>query len=134
MARIDKERQAYMAGMAFAYKVAKEQGVEGLEKEIQFRGIANLPLNVSAKELTDVVRKHAQNEVMVMVTASAATLTEFIKLPPSRVLEFLKEFKRRAMEYRADPVAYQKAQDRMNRNSGLNEVCRLYEEGEKGNE
>ena len=134
MAKSTKEQQAYMNGMAYALKIAKEQGVEGLEKEIEFRGLVNLPLNVSAKELAKVARLHAQDEVMLMVTASATTLTEYIKLPPSRVLDYLKEFSKVAMLFRTNPMAYEKAKERMNRNSGLNEVCRLYEEGENENE
>lgn len=59
MARISKEQQLHLDGMAFAYRIAKAGGVEALEKEIAYCGINNIPLNVSSQELTAVARVRA---------------------------------------------------------------------------
>ena len=134
MANMNKERRAYMDGMAFALKIAKESGIEGLEKEIEFRGLTNVPLNVSRAELIQAARMRAKNELQFVATASASTLTEFIKMPPSKVLEYLREFNRRVELFRDSPEEYESAQVRLNLNIGLNEVCKSFvmEEEENG--
>lgn len=126
MANMNKERRAYMDGMAFALKVAKESGIEGLEKEIEFRGLTDAPLNVSRAELVQAARYRAKDELQFVATASASTLTEFIKMPPSRVLEYLREFNRRVDLYRYSPEEYEAAQTRLNLNIGLNDVCKSF--------
>ena len=131
MGNMNKERRAYMDGMAFAYKIAKEGGIEGLEKEIEFRGLTNVPLNVSSAELINAARIRAKDELQFVATATASTLTEHIKMPPSKVLEYLREFNRRVVLYQHNPEEYEAAQARLNLNIGLNDVCRLFNEEEE---
>ena len=49
----DKDYQARLAGMAYALKVAREQGMEELEKEVKRRGAVFVPLEISQKKLDD---------------------------------------------------------------------------------
>lgn len=135
MAKLSKEQQAYLDGMAFALRIAKKDGIEGLENEIKFRGTTNVPLNVSSKQLAAVSRARIQDELLFVATASASTLADYIKMPPSRVLDYLKEFNRRVDIYRTNPEVYKEAQQKLDRNIGLNEVCKSYyvmEEEENG--
>lgn len=133
MANFNKERKAYNKGMAFALRVVQQSGIEGLEQELKLRGISDLPLNVSSMELTAVARIRAQEELMMVATASASTLVEHIKMPPSTVMSYLKEFNNRVDLYRANPEEYEAAQMRLNRNIGLNEVCKSYQMEDKEN-
>ena len=133
MGNMNKERRAYMDGMAFALKIAKESGIEGLEKEIEFRGLTNAPLNVSRAELIQAARLRAKDELQFVATATASTLTEHIKMPPSRVLDFLREFNRRVLLFQQSPEEYEAAQIRLNLNIGLNDVCRLFNQEEEEN-
>lgn len=133
MGNMNKERRAYMDGMAYAYKIAKESGIEGLEKEIEFRGLTNVPLNVSSAELINAARVRAKDELQFVATATASTLTEHIKMPPSRVLDYLREFNRRVHLYQHNPEEYEAAQARLNLNIGLNDVCRLFNEEDEEN-
>ena len=133
MANMNKERRAYMDGMAFALKIARESGIEGLEKEIEFRGLTNAPLNVSRAELIEAARYRAKDELQFVATATASTLTEFIKMPPSKVLDYLREFNRRVKLYQYNPDEYEAAQTRLNLNIGLNDVCRLFTEEDEEN-
>lgn len=126
MANFNKERRAYNDGMAFALRIVQQGGIEGLEQELKLRGIQELPLNVSAVELTAVARIRAKEELLMVATASASTLAEHIKMPPSTVMSYLKEFNSRVDLYRGNPEEYAAAQERLNRNIGLNEVCKSY--------
>lgn len=134
MANFNKERRAYNDGMAFALRVVEQSGIEGLKNELKLRGISELPLNVSAAELTAVARIRAKEELLMVATASASTLAEHIKMPPSKVKEYLKEFNNRVDLYRVNPEEYAAAQERLNRNIGLNEVCKSYTMEDKEDE
>lgn len=55
-------------------------------------------------------------------------------MPPSVVLDYLKEFNRLVDVYRMDEAAFNKAQEKLNRNVGLNECVRSYQIMEKSEE
>ena len=128
MAKLSKEQRAYMDGMAHALKIAKEDGIEGLEKEIQFRGLASAPLNVSSKELIACAREFAKKELLFMATASAMTLQKDLLLPLVIVKEYLTAFSKRVQEYRYDQRRFEEDSEKLNRSVGLNEICKEYME------
>ena len=51
MSSRNKEMQARTEGMAYALRIAKEKGIEELEKEIKFRNLTGISLNLSRKDL-----------------------------------------------------------------------------------
>lgn len=51
MAKISKEEQARRDGMLWAYHVAQQDGIEALKKEIDKRGIQDIPVGIRDKEL-----------------------------------------------------------------------------------
>lgn len=42
----NKEESARREGMAYALRIAKEKGIEALEKELEFRNITNIPIKI----------------------------------------------------------------------------------------
>lgn len=126
MAKSGKEMSAYLSGMAYACKIAKEKGVEGLEKEINFRGIADIPMNVSSDQLIALARARAHEELLFVAVASATTLTEYLKMTPSTTKGYLREFNNNVELYRRNPELFEEAQKKLDRNIGLNEACKSY--------
>ena len=55
--KISKEEKARREGMAYALKIAKEKGVDGLEEEIRFRNVSLAPIVIPRKELTEFTDK-----------------------------------------------------------------------------
>lgn len=53
MARMNKEEQARREGMAYAFKIAKERGIDGLEKELRLRNITKLPVAIKEKDVEE---------------------------------------------------------------------------------
>ncbi len=45
------EEKARREGMAYALKIAKEKGIEGLEDDLKMRNAINLPIPVSKKSI-----------------------------------------------------------------------------------
>lgn len=128
MAKLSKEQRAYMDGMSHALRIAKEDGCEQLEKELQFRGTVNTPLNVSSKELIECAREYAKSELMFMATAAAMTLQKDLALPLVVIKEYLTAFNNRVQEYRYNQEQYEKDCDKLNKSLGLNEICKEYME------
>lgn len=128
MAKLSKEQRIYMDAMAHSLKIAKEDGVEGLEKENKFRGIHNLPLNVSSKELLACTKKYAQKELLFMATATAMTLQKDLLLPLLVIKEYLTAFNNRVQEYRYNPERFEEDSEKLSRSIGLNEIYKQYME------
>lgn len=126
MGRSSKEERIYLEGIAFAFKIAKEQGIEALEKEVQFRGANNCVLNVNYNDLVAVTRGRCKDELMYVATASAVTLSEVIKLPPSVMKNYLREFNRKVVEYRLHPEVFKADSDRMSQNAGMTIMSEEY--------
>lgn len=129
----NKEQRIYLEGMAYAYKIVKEGGMEALEREVKFRGLNNIPLNVNADQLIAISRGRSKEELMFVATAMAETMTEYMKMPPSIIKDYLKKFNERIEEYRMDPEVFNKAQDNLNRNIGLNEMVEQYRKEDMNN-
>lgn len=53
MGKIDKMEQARREGMSYALRVAKEQGVDGLEQELRRRNATGLPIAYERKTLQE---------------------------------------------------------------------------------
>lgn len=57
MSSLNKEMQARTEGMAYALRIAKEKGIEELEKEIRSRNLTGISLNLSRKDLNKASEK-----------------------------------------------------------------------------
>lgn len=126
MAKINKEQRLHLDGMSFALRVAKNGGVEELEREINYRGLHDAPLNISQAELTQVARIRAKEELMIVATALAETVTQDMKLPPSVAMEFLRKFNDKVDVFRYDQDALRKAQAKLDSMYALNEMVKKF--------
>ena len=124
------DQKLYNQGIAFAYRIFKEQGEEGLEREIRSRGLVNLPLNINQKQLAET----AADYKMTVATASCIALAEDMKIPLSVLKDYLHHFNARMQEYGSDKELRNQAMKRIDRNIGLNKICEEYEEEQDGNE
>lgn len=57
MGKLSQYEQGYRDGMARTAKVAKEEGIEGVERELKFRRITNLDPPVNMKELDKMTER-----------------------------------------------------------------------------
>lgn len=128
------DQKIFNQGMAFAYRIFKEQGEEGLEREIRSRGLVNLPLNISRKQLVEVSEVVERELRLTVATASCMAMVEDMKIPPSVVKDYLHHFNRRAREYGNDKELRRQAEEWLSRNIAFTQICEEYEEEQDGNE
>lgn len=95
MAR-DKYMEGRNEGMAFALKIAKERGIEGLEEEVKMRGITNLPTSVSRKALNECVVNIKNNVIDTFVILLVATLHDEFGFGPVRAQRAINRFNEKA--------------------------------------
>ena len=54
MSKLSKEEIGRREGMAYAYKLVKEKGIEALEEDLRMRNIYNIPIRVTKDDLKKV--------------------------------------------------------------------------------
>ena len=79
-------------GMAYALKIAKEQGVEALEKECEFRRVTNIPSQVSTKACNIAIEKIKLNTIDTIQILSIATLADEFGFGKKRINRFMERF------------------------------------------
>ena len=65
----DKEFEARMQGMRYAFEYAKEKGLDELEKEMLGRNYTRIPLSVPEKSMRKFVEQVSTNVYNMMLTA-----------------------------------------------------------------
>ena len=87
---MSKEMQYRNDGMAFAYKIAKEQGIEALEKEIAYRNAKMMPSAVQRKDIEkfeNEVKQNCLDTVLIMALINLRDEFEFGKVRLKRFKE-----------------------------------------------
>lgn len=92
MAKANKEYQLRMDGMAYALKIAKENGIEELEKEVKFRNAHFIPLEISRNVITQANMDITQRVLATLMTTVFWTLHNHFKFGGDRLKRFEKHF------------------------------------------
>lgn len=104
MAKIDTTYQARMDGMNYALRVAEEDGVEALRKEIEFRNENFVPLEINRRGLQEIYGMLAGRIIQTMLTMMLATLRDTNRFGEKRLKEFKVAFDKKCKEVDAlDP-------------------------------
>ena len=98
MAKIDNTYIARMEGMAKALEIAEKDGIEALRKEIMFRNVNFVPLEIDRKTLTEVYGILSARIVQTLLTMVFATLRDSKGWGSKRLSDFKAEFERKCLE------------------------------------
>lgn len=96
MAKINKEEQARLQGMAYALKIAEEKGVDGLREEIKYRNATYVPIAISRKAMDECVNNIKMNTIDTMLILSASTLRDEFGFGKERLARFIERFNHKA--------------------------------------
>lgn len=92
MARLDKEEVARRDGMAYALRIAKEKGIEGLEEEIKYRNITEIPIAIKRDKLNECIENIKLNTIDTILVLSAVTLRDEFGFGKERLARFIERF------------------------------------------
>lgn len=76
MSNLKKEEQMRREGMAYALRVAKERGVDGLEKELERRNATEVPIRISTSQLKEFSQLVKHNVVFYMGVLTRGVLAD----------------------------------------------------------
>ena len=124
--KISKEQKIYAQAMEHALDVVKKDGAEELEREVRYRQSRPVPLNVNRMELITVARGFASDELMIVATAMADTIANYLKLPPSVTLDYLIQFNKRVEEFHKDPELFKKVNKKLESDYAMNETLKKF--------
>ena len=81
----EDEEKARREGMAYALRIAKEKGIDGLEDDLKMRNAINLPIPVSREVLNECVNNIKNNTVDTFIILLIATLHDEFGFGEKRV-------------------------------------------------
>lgn len=94
---MNKEESARYEGMAYAYRIAKQKGIEGLEEEIKFRNATQIPLSVSRQACDEAINRIKENTLDTILIMSVAVLHDDFKMGQIRIQRFMDCFERKTL-------------------------------------
>ena len=92
MAKRDDLLQGRAEGMAFALRIAREGGVEALEREIRMRNIWGLQVNVPMKDIQEIKTKITLRVIDIIRVVALLTLHDEFGFGRDRGIRFLNRF------------------------------------------
>lgn len=92
MAKRDDLLQGRAEGMAFALRIAREGGVEALEREILMRNIWGLQVNVPMKDIQEIKTKITLRVIDIIRVVALLTLHDEFGFGRDRGIRFLNRF------------------------------------------
>lgn len=117
--KLSKEDEWRISGMQYALKIAKKDGIEALEKEINFRCRYEVPLGVSQKTInkfTDNVKANMFDTMKIMVSS---TLRDEFDFGTKRLQRFIQRFEQKCECMIKDYCSWQDQIDSLKEETGL---------------
>lgn len=106
-------------GMQFALRIAKEGGIEALEKEAKFRQVTNLPSDIkmeSARKAFTQIRENTADLVMAM---TLATLRDEFGFGAKRLQRYIERFEGKMDCINEDYVTWMDIVDNIEEETGV---------------
>ena len=98
MAKQDKEFMLRMQGMIYAYRIAKESGVEALRNDIKKRNITNAPMKYSSKQIDEFCKYISQNVYINTLATMCWALKDCFGFGEKRLKQLVEDFQKKAWD------------------------------------
>ena len=92
MGRINKEYEWRMQGMMAALKIAENEGIEALKKDIKNRGFWKLHISITEKDRQELLETMSRNLYTVFLCTVCETLNSKFGYGKKRLHQFKEEF------------------------------------------
>ena len=92
MSSLKKDEQLRREGMSYALRVAKKNGVEGLENELHRRNASEVPLRITKAQMQQYSESVKENVVNHILLLSLVTLRDEFEFGARRLKQFQERF------------------------------------------
>lgn len=141
MAKIDTTYQARMDGMIAALRIAKKDGVDALEKEVKFRNVNFVPLEIDRKSLEEIYGLLGARIAQTFSVMTLATLRDKFGWGEKRLKAFQEAFEEKcelvdALDYNGEHYARisdyaQMLKEECNLNVDIETILKVQEDTDK---
>lgn len=132
MSSLKKDEILRREGMAYALKVAKENGIDGLEQELQRRNATEVPIRISEAQLKDFSQLVKHNVVFYMGVLTRGVLADKFGFTKEQLSDFDKNLNFRADCLTEDYTTWQDQIDALNedfeldiKDEGIDKIIRI---------
>ena len=115
----NKEESARREGMAYALRIAKEKGIEALEKELEFRNITNIPIKISKGQVEAFVEETKQTMFDTILLMSFYSLRDAFGFGNKRLMDFKNKFSEYTESLSGGYMQWQEIAEQMTEETGI---------------
>jgi len=106
-------------GLQVALKIVKESGVEGLEREIKYRGLTGIHTAMSEKELTAAGIKFKFLTIKTVLCMAVSVLRDEFDFGRLRLQRFIKRFMEKTACLEGGWISWAEMQDNIREETGI---------------
>lgn len=132
MGRLSKEEQARFSGANWMLEFAKKNGLEEAEKELELRGIRNMPLHLKNSDVDVFVQTERQNVLNCLLINTISVLCDEFGFKDYECKRFKDRFNLRSACILEGYVNWKELRDTLKKEMGIEiDLCEALEkEGE----
>ena len=102
MSKVNDIMQARNEGIAYAYRMVSEQGLEALRKEVEFRNISGISIIPTKGEMKAKYEHMAMHATVVAISTAIVALKEEFEFSDYQAIQFKRKFDEKIQECLAD--------------------------------
>lgn len=125
MSKLDKYMQGRTEGMEFALRLAKDKGIEELEKEVKFRNRTGISLNLTRQELAAGSQNIKNMTFDTMLAMSLMVLRDEFDFGKKRLERFKDRFTQKATSLADDYCTWLDIIDTIKEETGIDLEIRI---------
>ena len=95
MGKLSKEELARFSGAEWMVRYVKEKGLEAAEKELEMRGVRQIPLSVKEQDLKNFSEREKRNTIATVLMMSAMVLRDEFGFGRDRMNKFIDRFNKK---------------------------------------
>lgn len=117
--QFEKEESARREGMAYAYKIASEKGLDALASELKMRHATKFPIGVPKKELDDFCLRVKNQTIDVVQMLSCYALRDEFDFGEQRLRRFMARFEEKTQDILQDYYSFDDLMNMLEEEVGL---------------
>ncbi len=125
MSKLDKYMQGRTEGMEFSLRLAKDKGIEELEKEVRFRNRTGVSLNLTRQELAAGSQNIKNMTFDTMLAMSLMVLRDEFDFGKKRLERFKDRFTQKATSLADDYCTWLDIIDTIKEETGIDLEIRM---------
>ncbi len=110
MGRLSKEEVARFGGAGWALRMCEKEGIEACKKELERRGILDIPLNISNAQLHEFENRVRMNVLNTVMLLSVSVMMDEFEFDRDMLVRYIERFNERSDCLDGDYVRWEEIQ------------------------